>query len=33
MEILYTARGKYDKDNFDNFSWDKYKDWTKMYQL
>ena len=33
MEILYTARGKYNKDNIDNFSWDKYKDWTKMYQL
>ena len=33
MEILYTARGKYDKDNIDNFSWNKYKDWTKMYQL
>lgn len=33
MELLYTVRGKYDKDNYDNFSWDKYKDWSKMYQL
>jgi hypothetical protein len=33
MKLLYTVRGKYDKDNYDNFSWDKYKDWSRMHQL
>lgn len=33
MKFLYTVRGKYDKDNFDNFPWDKYKDWSRMHQL
>ncbi|MCD9855073.1 hypothetical protein LUD75_10165 [Epilithonimonas sp. JDS] len=33
MELLYTIRGKYDKDNYDHFSWDKYKDWSRMHHL
>ncbi len=33
MNLLFAARGKFDENNFDNFSWEKYKDWSKIYQL
>lgn len=33
MNLLFAARGKYDETNFDNFSWEKYKDWSRIYQL
>ena len=33
MNFLYTARGKYDKDNYDNFSWNEYKNWSRINQL
>ncbi|MBO6183665.1 MAG: hypothetical protein J6O88_03095 [Chryseobacterium sp.] len=33
MEFLYTARGKYDEHNYDNFSWIKYKEWSRISHL
>jgi len=33
MKLLFAARGKYDETTNDNFSWEKYKDWSKLYHL
>lgn len=33
MTFLYTARGKYDQDNYYNFSWSEYKIWSRLNQL
>lgn len=33
MKFLYTARGKYDEHNYDNFSWNEYKKWSKISHL
>lgn len=33
MKFLYTARGKYDQNNFDTFTWNQYKEWSGIHHL
>ncbi|WP_235831867.1 hypothetical protein [Paenimyroides viscosum] len=33
MNLLFAARGKYDENNYEKFSWEKYKNWSKIFQL
>ncbi|MFV0234150.1 hypothetical protein OBK30_14005 [Empedobacter falsenii] len=33
MKLLFAARGKYDENTNDEFSWEKYKEWSKLFHL
>ena len=33
MKLLFAARGKYDENTNDEFSWGKYKEWSKLFHL